>query len=199
LLLGQLPAGALVGTGSPRRAAQLRAARPDLDVRPLRGNVDTRLGKVSSGALDAIVVAAAGLARLGRLAAATELLAPDVMLPAPGQGALAVECRAADVHVGGRFHELVAAIDDPSSRLAVVAERTVLAELEAGCTAPVGALAELRGAHDLHLVAAVVSVDGTTAIRRSAIGPATDPEGIGRRLAAELLAAGAAAVIGERP
>jgi hydroxymethylbilane synthase len=202
LTLAELPIGACVGTGSPRRAAQLLAVRPDLDVRPLRGNVDTRLGKVAAGDLDAIVVAAAGLARLGRLSEATELLGPDVMLPAPGQGALAVECRTADLEPGRRLRELVSAIDDSSSRAAVAAERTVLAELEAGCTAPVGALAELSeagGSLDLHLVAAVVSVDGRTAIRRSAAGPVTDPERIGRQLAADLLAAGAGKVIGVRP
>jgi len=200
--LADVPAGARVGTGSPRRAAQLRAARPDLDVRPVRGNVDTRLGKVASGELDAIVVAAAGLARLGRLSEASELLDPGVMLPAPGQGALAVECRLAEGagHRGGlgELYELVAKLDDSPTRAAVVAERTVLAGLEAGCTAPVGALAELVGTRDLRLVAAVVSVDGSAAIRRSAIGPAADPEQLGRRLAADLLAAGADKLIGDR-
>lgn len=196
LTLATLPVGATVGTGSPRRAAQLRAARGDLDVRPLRGNVDTRLGKVASGELDAVVVAAAGLARLGRLAEATELFDPGVMLPAPGQGALAVECQAADAEPGARLHDLLAGIDDFTSHAAVVAERTLLAQLEAGCTAPVGAYAERVSAQDLHLVAAVVSVDGATAIRGSATGLATDAEELGRRLAAELLAAGAASVIG---
>jgi len=199
--LAQLPPGASVGTGSPRRAAQLRAARPDLDVRPLRGNVDTRLGKVATGELDAIVVAAAGLTRLGRLAEATELLDAGVMLPAPGQGALAVECRAADVAALGKLGELVGQLDDPPTRAAVLAERTVLAELEAGCTAPVGALGLLdgpAGSLNLHLVAVVVSVDGTTAIRRSATGPSADAQQIGRRMAAELLAAGAADVMGVR-
>ncbi|HXR42692.1 MAG TPA: hydroxymethylbilane synthase [Acidothermaceae bacterium] len=195
-LLVELPAGASVGTGSPRRAAQLRAARPDLDVRPLRGNVDTRVGKVASGELDAVVVAAAGLARLGRLSEATELLDPDVMLPAPGQGALAVECRVADVEAGAKLRELAASIDDFHSRAAVAAERALLADLEAGCTAPVGALATFDGTSHLQLVAAVVSVDGATAIRRSSSGPAADAEDIGRRLAADLLAAGAGDVIG---
>ena len=199
LTLSTLPSGASVGTGSPRRAAQLLAVRPDLDVRPLRGNVDTRIGRVGhAGAdgLDAIVVAAAGLARLGRLDEATQLLAPDVMLPAPGQGALAIECRAADVEPGGRLRALLAPLDDPKSHAAVVAERALLAGLEAGCTAPVGAFAEVDAALNLHLVAAVVSVDGVTAIRGSAHGAATDAEGIGRRLAADLLARGAGALMG---
>ena len=199
LTLSTLPAGSSVGTGSPRRAAQLLAVRPDLDVQPLRGNVDTRIGRVSrAGAdgLDAIVVAAAGLARLGRLDEATQLLDPEVMLPAPGQGALAIECRAADAGPGGRLRELLAPLDDPASHAAVVAERALLAALEAGCTAPVGAFAEVDAALNLHLVAVVVSVDGVTAIRGSAQGEAADAEGIGRRLAADLLARGASALIG---
>jgi hydroxymethylbilane synthase len=203
LTLAGLRPGASVGTGSPRRAAQLRSIRQDLDIRPLRGNVDTRLGKVaggggSRGELDAIVVAAAGLIRLGRLGEATELFATDVMLPAPGQGALAIECRAADAAPGGRLHDVLAALDHPASRAAVTAERALLAALEAGCTAPVGAFAARDAALDLHLVAAVVSVDGVTAIRGSASGSSTDAEGLGRRLAAELLAQGAGAVIGDR-
>jgi hydroxymethylbilane synthase len=199
LTLSTLPAGASVGTGSPRRAAQLLAVRPDLDVQPLRGNVDTRVGRVGRpgpGGLDAIVVAAAGLARLGRLDEATQLLDPDVMLPAPGQGALAIECRTADVEPGGRLRDLLAPLNDPSSRAAVVAERALLAGLEAGCTAPVGAFAEVDAALNLHLVAVVVSVDGVTAIRGSAQGAATDAEGIGRRLAADLLTRGAGTLMG---
>ncbi|HZV25519.1 MAG TPA: hydroxymethylbilane synthase [Acidothermaceae bacterium] len=199
LTLATLPHGAFVGTGSPRRAAQLLAVRPDLDVQPLRGNVDTRIGRVGradADALDAIVVAAAGLARLGRLDEATQLLGPDVMLPAPGQGALAIECRAADVEPGGRLRDLLASLNDPSSYAAVVAERALLAGLEAGCTAPVGAFAEVDVALNLHLVAVVVSVDGVTAIRGSAQGAATDADGIGRRLAADLLARGAGALMG---
>jgi hydroxymethylbilane synthase len=201
LTLATLPAGASVGTGSPRRVAQLLAVRPDLDIQPLRGNVDTRVARVGQagpGGLDAIVVAAAGLARLGRLDEATELLAPEVMLPAPGQGALAIECRAADVEPGGRLRELLVSLNDFASRAAVVAERALLAALEAGCTAPVGAFAEVDGGLNLHLVAAVVSVDGVTAIRGSAHGAATDAEGIGRRLAADLLARGAGALIGTK-
>jgi len=202
LTLAQLPQGSTVGTGSPRRAAQLRSVRPDLDVRPLRGNVDTRIGKVAAGDLDAIVVAAAGLARLDRLGEATEIFTPDVMLPAPGQGALAIECRVEDVVIDGRLHAFISQLDDFPTRAAVVAERTVLAGLEAGCTAPVGALASLsgpQGSQDLHLVAVVVSVDGMTAIRGSATGAAADAEVVGRRLVADLLEAGAADVVGARP
>jgi len=198
LTLATMPRGASVGTGSPRRAAQLRAIRPDLDIRPLRGNVDTRIGKVAAGELDAIVVAAAGLARLGRLGEATQLLEVDVMAPAPGQGALAIECRAADHpddEPAKRLYELLAIFDDPAARAAVTAERGLLAALEAGCTAPVGAFAEVGQALDLHLVAVVVSVDGVTAIRGSADGPASDAEGIGRRLAADLLAQGASSLM----
>jgi hydroxymethylbilane synthase len=202
LTLATLPSGSTVGTGSPRRVAQLRAVRPDLDIRPLRGNVDTRVGKVAAGELDAVVVAAAGLARLGRLDEATQLIGVDVMAPAPGQGALAIECRAADDAWGGRVHELLAALDDPATRAAVTAERGLLAALEAGCTAPVGAFAEigasLKATSNLHLVAVVVSVDGVTAIRGSAYGPASDAEGIGRRLAADLLGRGAGALMGTR-
>ena len=196
LTLAMLPTGATVGTGSPRRVAQLRAVRPDLDIRPMRGNVDTRVGKVAAGELDAIVVAAAGLARLGRLDEATQLIGVEVMAPAPGQGALAIECRAADDEPGGRLHELLAALDDPPTRAAVTAERSLLAALEAGCTAPVGAFAEVGAAFNLHLVAVVVSVDGVTAVRGSADGLADDAEGIGRRLAADLLSRGAGGLMG---
>jgi hydroxymethylbilane synthase len=198
----QLPVGASVGTGSPRRAAQLLAVRPDLDVRPVRGNVDTRIGKVSAGEFDAVVVAAAGLARLDRTSEASEIFEPDVMVPAPGQGALAIECRAADDPIDGRLARLVQLLDDFPTRAAVVAERTVLAGLEAGCTAPVGALAlpldDPSGSLNLHLVAVVVSVDGATAIRRSATGPATEAHELGRRLTVDLLTAGAADVVGVR-
>ena len=139
LTLGELPAGSVVGTGSPRRAAQLGALGLGLDVVPVRGNVDTRLELVHSGAVDAVVLARAGLARIGRLDEATETLDPLQMLPAPGQGALAVECREdrADVRAA------VAALDDADTRACVTAERALLAALEAGCTAPVGALAEV--------------------------------------------------------
>ncbi|MDT5223584.1 MAG: hydroxymethylbilane synthase, partial [Mycobacterium sp.] len=139
LVLGELPAGSLVGTSSPRRAAQLRALGLGLEIRPLRGNLDTRLNRVSSGDLDAVVVARAGLARIGRLDDVTETLEPVQMLPAPAQGALAVECRAGDT----RLAAVLAELDDADTRVAVTAERSLLAELEAGCSAPVGAIAEV--------------------------------------------------------
>jgi len=198
LRLDQLAAGSRVGTGSPRRAAQLRGLGFDLDVVPIRGNVDTRLRKVADGDYDAVVVAAAGLARLGRLDEASELLDPGQMLPAPGQGALAVECRAADSELATALGKL---LDDPLSRAAVTAERTLLAALEAGCSAPVGALADIgldeSGNDELYLRAVVVAVDGSRAVRLSTTGPLADGERLGQRLAADLLDAGAASLIGE--
>jgi len=196
--LDQLPAGSRVGTGSPRRAAQLRGLGLELDVVPIRGNVDTRLRKVAAGEYDAVVVAAAGLARLGRLDEASELLDPGQMLPAPGQGALAVECRATDTELAIALTKL---LDDPTSRAAVTAERSLLAALEAGCSAPVGALADVgideSGNDELYLRAIVVAVDGSHAVRLSTTGPLADGERLGQRLAADLLDAGAAGLIGE--
>lgn len=133
--LAQLPAGARVGTGSPRRHALLLALRPDLEVVAIRGNVDTRVGFVTSGELDAVVLAAAGLARIGRSDEVSEFFDPGTFVPAPGQGALAVECRADDEEV----RSALARLDAPAVRRAVAAERQVLASLEAGCSAPVGA------------------------------------------------------------
>jgi len=197
LTLGELPPGSRVGTGSPRRAAQLRALGYGLEVVPLRGNVDTRLRRVAAGDLDAVVVARAGLARLGRLDAVTETLDPLLMLPAPGQGALAVECRAGDA----RTTQALRPLDDPWTRAAVAAERGLLAALEAGCTAPVGALAEVaegdRGP-ELYLRAVVASADGSVCVRLSATGPLGDGEDVGRRLAADLLAEGVADLTVER-
>jgi len=192
LPLGDLPAGARVGTGSPRRAALLRAARPDLEVVPIRGNVDTRIGKVSTGEIDAVVLARAGLARLGRLDDVTDVLPPETMLPAPGQGALALECRADDP----TLRALIGGLDDSATRAAVTAERTLLGELEAGCTAPVGALAEVIGG-SLHLRAVVAATDGSRALRMSATGDPASAEETGRRLAAHLLDAGAADLLGD--
>jgi len=189
LTLAELPRGARVGTGSPRRAAQLRAARPDLDVVDLRGNVDTRLGRVAGGSgpgdLDAVVLARAGLARLGRLDAVTEVFDADLMLPAPGQGALAVE---------GALAAALRTLDDPATRLAVTAERALLARLEAGCAAPVGALAQLVG-DQLELQAVVAGVDGSRALRRTLAAPAADVAAaadLGTRVADLLLEDGAA-------
>ncbi|MCI2238878.1 hydroxymethylbilane synthase [Paenibacillus sp. TRM 82003] len=182
--LAQLPAGARVGTGSPRRRALLLDARPDLDVVPVRGNVDTRLRMVSSGELDAVVLAAAGLARLGRLGEATELLDAQAFVPAPGQGALAVECRADDAEVLA----VAGALDSPADRLAVLAERQLLAGLEAGCSAPVGAHAHLDGG-ELRLALAVQGPDGL--VRRDVTGAVADPgaaRALGQRTAVGLLA-----------
>ena len=204
LTLGELPPGSRVGTGSPRRTAQLRALGLDLDVVPVRGNVDTRLRLVSDGSVDGVVLARAGLARLGRLDAVTEVIDPIQMLPAPGQGALAVECRAPDGPGTSRdaeVHDLLAGLDDAATRHAVTAERTVLAALEAGCSAPVGAYGEAaEGEHqpELYLRAAVISGDGAASVRLSATGPLGESAEIGRRLAAELLAEGAADLMWER-
>ena len=194
LTLGELPAGARVGTGAPRRMAQLRALGLGLEVVPIRGNVDTRMARVVPGDLDAVVLARAGLARLGRLGAVTETLDPLQVLPAPAQGALAVECRAGDA----RTLELLAALDDPATRAAVLAERTTLAALEAGCSAPVAAYAELAEGDDgleLYLRASVTAVDGSDGVRGSVTGPVGDAVRLGRELAADLLDRGAAALV----
>lgn len=191
LTLGELPVGAVVGTGSPRRTAQLAALGLGLEVRPIRGNVDTRLRLVSSGELDAVVLARAGLARLGRLDVVTEVLDPIQVLPAPGQGALAVECRRDRPHV----LEAVSSLDDADTRACVTAERSLLAALEAGCTAPVGALAEVVEGDDgleLSLRAFAGSEDGGIELRRSLAGRYDEPEALGRRLAHILLEDGAA-------
>ena len=187
-----LPPGSRVGTGSPRRVAQLLAVRPDLDVVPVRGNVDTRLRAVTDGALDAVVLARAGLARLGRLDAVTEVIEPAIMLPAPGQGALAVECRDVDVDV--RLLDALRSLDDAATRAAVTAERSLLAPLEAGCSAPVGAHATVSGTGAgllVHLTGTVVSLDGRSQVRKSVTGAAGDAVAVGRELALDLLASGA--------
>jgi hydroxymethylbilane synthase len=194
LTLAELPPGARVGTGAPRRVAQIRALGLGLDLVPVRGNVDTRLQQVADGTLDAVVLARAGLARLGRLDEITEVLDPLQMLPAPGQGALAVECRVDDDLV-----DALRVLDEPTTRSAVTAERSLLAALEAGCTAPVGAYAEAAEGDDgleLYLRAVVVSLDGSESIRKSATGPLTAAERVGRDLAADLLDDGAGALVG---
>ena len=191
LTLGELPPGAKVGTGAPRRVAQLRALGLGLEVVPIRGNVDTRLARVVPGDLDAVVLARAGLTRLGRLSAVTETLDPLQVLPAPAQGALAVECRGDDE----RTRQLLAALDDAGTRACVLAERTTLAALEAGCSAPVAAYAELAEGEDgpeLFLRASVTAVDGSDGVRGTVTGPPTAAERLGRELAAELLDRGAA-------
>jgi hydroxymethylbilane synthase len=198
LTLGELPRGARVGTGAPRRVAQLRALGLGLDVVPIRGNVDTRLARVAPGDLDAVVLARAGLSRLGRLDAVTETLDPLQVLPAPAQGALAVECRTSDA----RTRELVGRLEDPVARACVVAERTTLATLEAGCSAPVAAYAEVAEGEDgpeLFLRASVTAIDGSDAVRGSGSCPPADAAALGRSLAAELLDRGAAALMAARP
>jgi hydroxymethylbilane synthase len=191
LTLAQLPAGARVGTGAPRRVAQLNALKAGLVCVPIRGNVDTRLRKVTSGELDAVVLAHAGLTRLDRAAEVTDVLDPQVVLPAPAQGALAVECRSDDTAMVA----LLGALDDPATRAAVVAERALLGALEAGCSAPVGALAEIH-LTDVHLQGGVIALDGSAVLRLTASGPLDDADAIGRRLAADLLDAGATTLMG---
>lgn len=200
LTLGELPPGSVVGTGSPRRASQLRALGLGLEVRGIRGNVDTRMRKVTDGEVDAVVLARAGLARVGRHEVITETLDPLQMLPAPAQGALAVECRVDDVD---NEHLLQSVLDDPATRTAVAAERAMLAALEAGCSAPVGALADL--VEDLDAdgrVAQRLSVRGVVAagedqlVRASVAGETTASEQLGRDLATELLDARAAMLSG---
>ncbi len=188
--LEDLPDGARIGTGSPRRAAQLRVRRPDLQIVPLRGNVETRLGAVAQERVDAVVLAYAGLARLGMQEHVTQVLPASAMLPAPGQGALAVECR--DDRPG--LVETLAAVDDATTRRATGAERALLRALEAGCTAPIGALAVPSGSHgtgDLLLSAFAGTDEGDLAFRDELSGPGTDAAGLGRELARRLLAAGA--------
>ncbi|GAA5077216.1 hydroxymethylbilane synthase [Streptomyces similanensis] len=217
LKFADLPRGARVGTGSPRRMAQLnayaRAHGLDVETVPIRGNVDTRIGFVHSGELDAVVLAAAGLNRLGRGDEVTDFLSVDTVLPAPGQGALAIECTAADADLVAALAQL----DDPYTRAAVMAERSLLAALEAGCSAPVGALADApptsarpeRGAQtdgqivkEMRLRGVVGTTDGSTLVQLSTTGPVPrthhDAMALGRELATEMLARGAAGLMGER-
>jgi hydroxymethylbilane synthase len=184
--LADLPPGATVGTGSPRRAAQLLLLRSDMRPVPVRGNAGTRLAKVENGDLDAVVLGYAGLSRIGRLDAVAQVFEPDDMLPAAGQGALAVECSEAREGLVA----LLGAIDHPVSRAAVTAERSLLGALEAGCTAPVGAYA--GGTNLLRLDGVVVAADGGMALRGSASGPLEAAEQLGRQVAADLLSRGAA-------
>jgi hydroxymethylbilane synthase len=202
--LADLPPGARIGTGSPRRAAQLAVLRSDVTCVPIRGNANTRLAKVRDGEVDAVVLAYAGLARIGHTDLVSEIFEPDDMVPAPGQGALAVECRTDDAELVG----LLATIDHPATRAAVTAERSLLTALEAGCSAPVGAYATgLAGTGRLRLHAVVLgtrpatpqpgpldtgAADGTIVIRESGEADAGDAARLGRELAARMLALGAA-------
>jgi hydroxymethylbilane synthase len=187
LTLDVLPAGARVGTGAPRRVAQLLALGRGLVLVPVRGNVDTRLRRVAEGELDAVVLARAGLDRLDRGAEITQTLDPAVLLPAPAQGALAVECRAVD----GELIDLLGVLDHPSTRAAVAAERAFMSTLEAGCSAPVAGLAEFPEPGQIRLHGAVFSLDGHRTIRMARAGTVAEPAELGRRLAAELLDGGA--------
>jgi len=186
--LSTLPEGARVGTGSPRRTAQLLAQRPDLTILALRGNVDTRLRKVADGEYEAIVLAQAGLIRLGLQEHIREVFPLDVMLPAPGQGALAVQCRTEDIETLG----LLAAIHDPLTAAAVAAERAFLSGLGGGCSLPIAAFAEKNNG-TIILTGAVLSTDGKQAIRLSAVD--TEPHRLGERLAGFVLERGAAELL----
>lgn len=186
----ELPAGARVGTSSPRRRAQILAARRDLEVLDARGNVDTRLRRLAEGRWDAIVLARAGLARLGRVDEATEVLSHAVMLPAIGQGALAVVAREDD----RAAREIAARVDHPTSHGETVAERALLDLLEAGCRAPVAGLARAREAR-LSLEGAAFAPDGSSSVRATGDGRADEPEALGHDVARRLLARGAAGLI----
>jgi hydroxymethylbilane synthase len=185
-----LAAGARVGSSSPRRRAQLLAARPDLEVVDARGNVDTRLRRLAEGRWDAIVLAHAGLARLGRLAEVTEVISHSVMLPAIGQGALAVVARAD----AGELRGVLTHLDHAPSRREVTAERSLLSLLDAGCRAPVAGLARHRDGR-LHLAGAAFDANGSTVLREEAEGPEGDPEDLGRDVARRLFERGAAALL----
>ena len=187
--LADLPAGARIGTGSPRRAAQLLGLRADLRCVPIRGNANTRLGKVQDGELDGVVLAYAGLVRIGFAHAITQVFEPEEMLPAPGQGALAVECRADSRELAARL----GAVTDQASMAAGTAERSLLEALEAGCSAPVGAYA--AGLEQLRMRAAVMSTDGSRVLRARGDAPSADAGQLGRALAAELLQSGAGDLI----
>ncbi len=187
-----LPEGAVVGTSSVRRAAQLRSLRPDLEVRALRGNVETRVARVREGALEAAILAAAGLHRLGLDAEIAELLPIDVFLPAPGQGALAVQCRADDTVVLAAL----ASIDDARIRAATTAERAFLAALGGGCSMPISALAETSdGGTGLHLRGQVSARDGSRVVNVAAAGGLDEAAAVGHRLAGEALRLGAAELL----
>src|SRR5262245_38105757 len=186
--LRELAGGSKVGTTSLRRQAQVRALRPDLEIVDLRGNVDTRLRKLRDGAFDAILLAAAGLTRLGRLGEATEILDTDTLLPAPGQGAIALESRNED----GAVADAVAPLNHPDTARAVAAERAFLAGLGGGCNVPLGAYAEADGA-GLRLRALVARADGSAVVRGERRG--TDATALGRALADDLLAQGAGALL----
>jgi hydroxymethylbilane synthase len=193
--LDALPPGARIGTGSPRRAALLRATGRQLQIVPIRGNVDTRLRKLADGQVDALVLAMAGLSRLGLLNAVATPLDPSLLMPAPAQGVLAIECRTDDPVTAAQLSTL----DHPPTRAAAIAERGFLAALEAGCSAPVGALAELAaeaaGEPAMRLSGVIAAPDGSSVIRAQTTGAAGDGDALGRRLAHTLLLQGGAALL----
>jgi len=190
--LANLRGGARVGTSSLRRQAQLRHLRPDLDLRDLRGNVDTRLRKVESGEYEAIVVAKAGLDRLGLSQRISEILSPEVCMPAVGQGAIAIECRLRDTEAG----DLLAPLDDAETRSAVIAERALLAALHGGCQVPMGAWARVeRG--ELLMDACVCSVDGSQCVKQRATAPPDQAAQLGEHMARLLIEAGAQSILEE--
>lgn len=190
--LEELPNGARVGTGSMRRRAQLKHLRPDLEILDIRGNVDTRIRKLIAGDYDAIILAAAGLRRLGLEKHIRQLLAPPMMLPAAGQGALGIECRADD----NATQQLLAKLDHQTSRQAVTAERALLAALRAGCLAPVGAWGRVQTG-ELLLDAVVADVDGKRCLRASQTGSLADATALGQQVAEKLFAQGAEAIIAQ--
>jgi hydroxymethylbilane synthase len=184
--LEDLPPGARIGTSSLRRQAQLRHHRPDLEMVDVRGNVDTRLRKLAGGEFDAIVLALAGLKRLGVADKVTQILDANVMLPAVGQGAIGIETRADDRETS----KFVAALDDAETHVCITAERALLQELQGGCQVPLGAWAVLIGG-ELHLDAAVFSADGREVVRRDDRGSPRDAHAVGKRLGQTLIGAGA--------
>ena len=186
MTLAELPKGATVGTSSLRRAAQMRHLRPNVQVQDIRGNVDTRLRKLDEGRYDAILLASAGLHRLGWQDRIAEILEPEVMLPAVGQGALGIETRSGD----DAINELLSPLDDPETRIAVTAERALLAALGGGCQVPLGAHAILDGER-LSLLGVVVSEDGRQTVRAAVTGAPDAPEALGQAAAARLLERGA--------
>ncbi len=190
--LATLRKGARVGTGSLRRQAQLRHIRPDLDVRDLRGNVDTRLRKVESGEYDAVMLAKAGLDRLGCNHRISEILSPDVCMPAVGQGAIGIECRANDTQAS----EVLEKFDHAETRTAIIAERTLLSVLQGGCQVPLGAWARIER-EELVLDACVCSVNGVQYVRRSATAPLEQARELGERMARLLIDAGAQNILEE--
>lgn len=187
--LASLPRGARVGTSSPRRAAFLRASRPDLAIVPIRGNVETRVRKVDEGELDAVCLAGAGLRRIGLEDRVSEWLPMELMLPAPGQGALGVQVRAGDEQA----RSIAKGADDGATHIAVKAERSVLSRLQGGCRVPLGAFAGVDG-HRIRLRAAVVSPDGKTILRSERSSTLADAEVLGHAVGDDLLSKGAAAL-----